>query len=64
MQQVKSTENQNDRLDNALRRDAIMAARSAIDELRRAGTIGDDAYRKVEEELDWLDVSAQPRASA
>jgi hypothetical protein len=25
------------------------------------GTVGDDAYRLVEEELDWLELSARPR---
>jgi Na+/H+ antiporter len=64
LQQAKSDRNSNDRADNALRREAVMAARSAIDGLRRAGTIGDDAYRKVEEELDWIDLSSQPRTSA
>ncbi len=64
MQQVKSGQDPGDRTDNALRREAVTKARSAIDALRRAGTIGDDAYRKVEEELDWLELSAQPRSSA
>jgi len=64
LQQAKSDRNSNDRADNALRREAVTAARSAIDGLRRAGTIGDDAYRKVEEELDWIDLSSQPRTSA
>jgi CPA1 family monovalent cation:H+ antiporter len=34
-------------------------ARRAIHELRRAGVIGDDAYRIVEEELDWLELSSR-----
>ncbi|MGR4865160.1 cation:proton antiporter [Caulobacter sp. LARHSG274] len=45
---------------NALRRDAVAAARRAISDLRHQKTIGDDAYRRVEEELDWLEVSAGP----
>lgn len=64
MQQAKSGQDPRDRTDNALRREAVTKARSAIDALRRAGTIGDDAYRKAEEELDWLELSAQPRSSA
>jgi CPA1 family monovalent cation:H+ antiporter len=50
-----------DRLDNTLRRRAVDSARLAIDALRRAGTIGDDAYRTVERELDWMELSAAPR---
>ena len=46
--------------DNALRRKVIVAARDALDELRDAGTIGDDAYRRVQLELDWLELSASP----
>jgi CPA1 family monovalent cation:H+ antiporter len=50
--------------ENALRRQALARSRRAIDELRRSGAIGDDAYRRVEEELDWLELSARPaRAS-
>jgi len=46
-------------LDNTLRRRAVAAARLAIEDLRRTSVIGDDAYRRVEEELDWLELSAQ-----
>ncbi|HWK64076.1 MAG TPA: sodium:proton antiporter [Rhizobiaceae bacterium] len=46
--------------DNALRRRMVAAARHAIEDLRSAGSIGDDAYRTVEEELDLMDLSAQP----
>jgi CPA1 family monovalent cation:H+ antiporter len=49
-----------DRDHNTLRRDAVVVAREAIEGLRRDGTIGDDAYRRVEEELDWLEVSSRP----
>jgi monovalent cation/hydrogen antiporter len=45
--------------DNALRRRVIPVCRRAIDELRRSGAIGDDAYRMIEEELDWLELSAR-----
>jgi CPA1 family monovalent cation:H+ antiporter len=48
---------------NVLRRRVVPVARRALDELRSAETIGDDAYRRVEEELDWLELSAQPLAS-
>jgi monovalent cation/hydrogen antiporter len=48
-----------DTLDNVLRRRVADSARLAISHLRNAGTIGDDAYRSVEEELDRLELSAQ-----
>ena len=44
--------------DHQLRRTLVEASRRAIGELRGAGTIGDDAYRRVEEELDRLELSA------
>jgi CPA1 family monovalent cation:H+ antiporter len=43
---------------NVLRRRVIEASRRAIAEQRHTGEIGDDAYRRVEEELDWLELSA------
>ena len=46
--------------DNLLRRRIVPASRIAIADLRRSGTIGDDAYRRVEEELDWLELSSGP----
>jgi monovalent cation/hydrogen antiporter len=46
--------------DNALRRQTLSRSRRAIDDLRRTGAIGDDAYRRVEEELDWLELAARP----
>jgi CPA1 family monovalent cation:H+ antiporter len=46
---------------NELRRNAIAAARTVALELRRRGTIGDDAFHRLEEELDWLELSAAPR---
>jgi monovalent cation/hydrogen antiporter len=45
--------------DDALRRETVRFARKAIDALRDSGRIGDDAYRRVEKELDWLELSAQ-----
>jgi CPA1 family monovalent cation:H+ antiporter len=55
---ARSGHDPRDREHNALRRDAVVVARRAIETLRREGTIGDDAYRRVEEELDWMEVSA------
>jgi len=46
--------------DNVLRRRLVAASRNAIEDLRSAGTIGDDAFRRAEEELDWLELSARP----
>jgi CPA1 family monovalent cation:H+ antiporter len=36
----------------------IKASREAVADLRSAGAIGDNAYRRMEEELDWLELSA------
>jgi CPA1 family monovalent cation:H+ antiporter len=47
-----------------LRRKAIDAARGAIFELRRDGTIGDDAFHRVEEELDFAELGAEQPATA
>jgi CPA1 family monovalent cation:H+ antiporter len=38
----------------------VDASRHAIEDLRSSGAIGDDAYRRAEEELDWLELSTQP----
>lgn len=46
--------------DNALRRRMVAAARHAIEKLRGSGSIGDEAYRRVEEELDLVELSALP----
>jgi monovalent cation/hydrogen antiporter len=50
-----------ERPDNALRQRVVPASRRAIDDLRDSGAIGDEAYRLVEEELDWLELSSRPR---
>lgn len=50
--------------DNALRQRVLPASRHALDTLRSAGTIGDEAYRAVEQELDWLELSSRPAESA
>ncbi|MFL9826243.1 cation:proton antiporter [Rhodoplanes sp. SY1] len=44
---------------NRLRRDVMPSARQALSALRATGRIGDEAYRQVEEELDWGELSAQ-----
>lgn len=43
--------------EHALRRDVLAAGRRALEELRSDGTIGDDAYRRMEAELDWQELS-------
>jgi CPA1 family monovalent cation:H+ antiporter len=46
-----------------LRRRAIEAARSTVNDLRAKGEIGDDAFHRLEEELDWAELSASlPRS--
>jgi monovalent cation/hydrogen antiporter len=47
-------------LDNTLRLQALAQSRRALEELRSTAAIGDDAYRLVQEELDWLELSAAP----
>lgn len=44
--------------DNRLRRRAAAAGRRAVFDLLDKGVIGDEAYRQVEEELDWFELSA------
>ncbi|MFC6745665.1 cation:proton antiporter [Methylobacterium persicinum] len=46
---------------DAARRDAIIAARTKVLEMRRQGEIGDDAYFLLEEEFDWAELNATPR---
>jgi CPA1 family monovalent cation:H+ antiporter len=43
---------------NEIRRTALAAARRRANELRLAGTIGDEAYRTLESEFDWGELSA------
>jgi CPA1 family monovalent cation:H+ antiporter len=45
--------------ENALRRKVVAVSRAAISDLRQRGEIGDDAYRALEEEFDWLELSAR-----
>jgi CPA1 family monovalent cation:H+ antiporter len=35
----------------------IESAREALHKMREDGTIGDDAFRIIEQELDWLELS-------
>lgn len=49
---------------DAARRRAIAAARDTVLRLRREGRIGDDAYYRLEEEFDWAELNATPRAEA
>ncbi len=47
-----------------LRMSAIAAERDTLLRLRRTREIGDDAYRDIEEELDWAEGNARRRARA
>ena len=40
-------------------RSAVAAQRRRLVELRDAGTIGDDAFHRVEEDLDWAELNAE-----
>jgi CPA1 family monovalent cation:H+ antiporter len=40
-----------------LHRDALRAARQAVLAMRANGEIGDDAFHRIEEELDWLEMA-------
>ncbi|MEH0196461.1 sodium:proton antiporter [Caulobacter sp. CCNWLY153] len=48
-----------DSMENLLRQRMVAASRAAIAQLRRQGQIGDDAFRQLEEEYDWLELSAR-----
>ena len=43
-----------------LRLYAINSQRDTLEELRRNGTIGDEAYHRLEEEIDWSELAASP----
>ena len=49
--------------DNLLRQRVVPGSRQALEDLRRSGGIGDEAYRTVEQELDWLELSSHPEES-
>jgi hypothetical protein len=38
---------------------AVAAERRRLVELRNEGTIGDDAFHRVEEDLDWAELNAE-----
>jgi CPA1 family monovalent cation:H+ antiporter len=44
------------------RRRAQVAERRVLSELRASGVIGDDAFHRMEEELDWAEVNAEATA--
>jgi CPA1 family monovalent cation:H+ antiporter len=46
------------------RRNAVSASRAALVQARNRGDIGDEAFHRVEEDLDWLEMSAGGRAEA
>jgi Na+/H+ antiporter len=43
--------------DSALRRRVVTAGRGVLEDLRSTGAIGDEAYRRLEAELDWRELS-------
>ncbi|MEN0073957.1 MAG: hypothetical protein AAGC69_06220, partial [Paracraurococcus sp.] len=45
-------------------REAVAAQRRRLAALRSAGAIGDDAFHVIEEEIDLLELSADPRVKA
>ncbi|MDX8477707.1 sodium:proton antiporter [Mesorhizobium sp. VK24D] len=46
-----------------LRLYAIKRQRDTLEELRRSGAIGDEAYHRLEEEIDWAELAASPAGS-
>ena len=46
-----------------LRLRAIAAQREALHRLRAQGEIGDEAFRRIQEELDWSELDAAPAGS-
>lgn len=60
--QARTGADPDDTPDNMLRRQIVAAGRAAIEDLRSAGAIGDEAYRRIEEELDWRELSLGAQA--
>ena len=58
LQETKAGRDPRGSADNRLRQRILPDSRRALDDLRNSGRIGDDAYRAVEAELDWLELSA------
>jgi CPA1 family monovalent cation:H+ antiporter len=46
---------------NELHQVALAAARRAVIAMRAAHEIGDDAFHRIEEELDWLEMAGGGR---
>jgi hypothetical protein len=46
-----------------LRLRAISAQRQALDGLRTSGSIGDEAFHRLQEEIDWAELDAAPAGS-
>jgi len=46
-----------------LRLHAIAAQREALHRLRTRGSVGDEAFRRIQEELDWAELDAAPAGS-
>jgi len=44
-----------------IRRRALWAARQTVSQMRANDEIGDDAFHRLEEELDWAEMSSAPR---
>ena len=61
LRQVETGNTPHEMRQNRLRRGAILAAREALEQLRETHAIGDEAYRLVEEELDWEELGATAR---
>ncbi|MEJ2815878.1 MULTISPECIES: sodium:proton antiporter [unclassified Caulobacter] len=59
LSQTRQGGNARESADNALRRRVVEVSRRTLTDLRHRGEIGDDAYRALEEEFDWLELSAR-----
>lgn len=59
LREAKIGERREGPVGDVLKQEMVRHSRAAIDALRGTGQIGDDAYRRVEQELDWLELSAQ-----
>jgi CPA1 family monovalent cation:H+ antiporter len=46
---------------DSLHRGALQAARQAVFAMRASDEIGDDAFHRIEEELDWLEMAGETR---
>lgn len=64
LRQVRTGNTPYDMRQNSLRVSSVTAARDALDYLRDTHAIGDEAYRIVEEELDWEEIGATSQSNA